>query len=132
MKQLFIFTFILVVSAASSQPLVNLTWAHSSDTPNTVIPYQASVFDNSGNLLTAGNTYTVGQMENYVLIKYDINGNRLWKQEYNGSSNATDFATDLTVSQDGYIYVTGVESNSGGGTSMTTLKYDSTGTLIWT
>lgn len=63
---------------------------------------------------------------NYLVIKYDTDGNELWASQYDGGED--DWLYALTVDSSGNVYVAG-------GTSCpcdyVTVKYDSNGNAVW-
>lgn len=62
----------------------------------------------------------------YVIVKYDKQGNRQWKQNSIGGFKFW----DMKVDNDGNLLVLG-ESHTGGGSDYTTIKYSKHGTLLW-
>jgi uncharacterized delta-60 repeat protein len=90
----------------------------------------------------AGNVYITGQGFNgtnsdYLTIKYDTNGNKLWHRLANGAGNAGDAAYAITVDINGNVIVTGQSDLVSGGLpgpgnpKYMTVKYDSAGTELW-
>ncbi|NIR51354.1 tandem-95 repeat protein [candidate division KSB1 bacterium] len=86
---------------------------------------------------TDGAVYVVGKSLNsmgdfdYIVLKYDTNGNFLWKQRHNGPGNGRDVATALAVNQFGDLYMTGESWSADSGFDYLTLKYDSDGNVLW-
>lgn len=95
-----------------------------------------------------GNTYTFqpdvsdlanGSNKNIYLIKYDPNGNQLWKRTHVYLDNGYRFA--MKANNQGDLYITGGFSNymtiddtsiyDGGNTRVFVAKIDSSGTLKW-
>lgn len=89
----------------------------------------------SGNVyLIMDNAYETDRGNDFVTVKYDTNGNRLWVKRYNGPYHAdsSDYATALEVDSHENVYVTGGST----GVSETTIepviiKYDSNGNELW-
>lgn len=85
----------------------------------------------------AGDIYVTGTSKNttggndIVTIKYDGNGNQLWLNTYNGLANGRDAAADLFVDFMGNAYVTGFTDSSANNLNYITLKYNFSGTQIW-
>jgi hypothetical protein len=80
--------------------------------------------DHSGNVYVTGvRAWGAGASQDYVTIKYDSNGNKLWAAEYNGPGNATDLANAIDLDDDGNVYVTF--------TDFATIKYDKDGNELW-
>ncbi len=80
--------------------------------------------DGSGNVFIAG-----GGGTHTGLLKYDNNGSLKWAQTYNGGAYGQAF--DLSISDSGYIYITGAIAQGATGKDFITLKYDSSGALLW-
>src|SRR3990172_5525723 len=88
--------------------------------------------DNEGNCIVAGLTYTGNNNSDYVTIKYNPSGQRLWVNTYNGSANFVDWINDLFVDNTGNVYVTGASyEESQSYNNATTIKYNSDGVMQW-
>ena len=86
--------------------------------------------DNSGNVYVTGTSYAMGLLNtDYVTIKYDNNGNQIWLKRYD-YLNKAEIATDLLVDNSGNVFVTGASASSINNSDITTLKYNSSGTLL--
>jgi uncharacterized delta-60 repeat protein len=87
---------------------------------------------------TNDNVYVTGGSRNsstgtgydYVTLKYDQNGNEIWKAVYNGPENGSDIAETLIVDGVGNVLVAG-RSFSTTGFDYATVKYDSAGDERW-
>jgi hypothetical protein len=82
----------------------------------------------------AGNVYVGGyswQSQNsdydYVVVKYDANGNLLWSKYYNNGGE--DFPRSLKVDMAGNTYITGY--SWGNFANYATVKYDADGNQMW-
>lgn len=86
---------------------------------------------------TAKNVYVTGSSNggasglDYVTVKYDSNGNQQWAVRYNGPGNGEDQPSAIAVNDSMNVYVTGWSKGSGTDLDYATLKYNSSGTLIW-
>ncbi len=88
--------------------------------------------DSSGNVYVAGHSFNaVGPSHyDYVLIKYDTNGNQVWITKYN--SGMYNDARDVFVDKSGSIYITGNSYNeSNFSNDYVTIKYDTSGNQLW-
>lgn len=83
------------------------------------------VSDQNGNYFVAGTSVSIGYDYNYLVLKYDVDGNLLWSQTY-GTAQNQDNLYAVASDHSGNAIVTGV---SGGKT--TTVKFASNGTQIW-
>jgi len=82
--------------------------------------------DSKNNIIVTGTVhYNWGD---YITLKYDSNGNLLWKREYDGDWE--DYAQDVTVDNSDNIIVTGY-SDSDINWDWCTIKYNSDGETLW-
>lgn len=79
--------------------------------------------DRNNNIYAAGNYfYNLGKSGIY-LLKYDVNGNKLWERKYGDSLY---LVRDMGIDKNGNILIAATYNYH-----CLTLKYDSTGNLIW-
>jgi dienelactone hydrolase len=92
---------------------------------------QAIALDGWGNIYVTGFSSSTGTNHDYATIKYYLNGDTAWIRRYDGASNSSDQAVDLAVDSSGNVCVTGF--SWGGLTSLDylTVRYDSSGNLLW-
>jgi len=67
--------------------------------------------DENGNVFVAGNSPRISLSSDYLIIKYNSNGDSLWVRNYNGHGNGYDVLTALDVDQQGNACVTGFSWN---------------------
>ena len=87
----------------------------------------------------AGNVAIVGTISpdyswvksDYVTVKYDTNGRRLWARRYNGPANKADNPTGLAMDGEGNVYVTGQSEKPDWNCEYATIKYNANGRLVW-
>ncbi len=90
--------------------------------------------DNNGNILITGETQYAVTYYDYTTIKYTNNGNIIWIRHYNGpgpSPFADDYPYALTTDNASNVYVTGASEDSSSNYNCATVKYDSSGNVIW-
>ncbi len=88
------------------------------------IPFWLAL-DPSGNVIVTGKSFLDGSGIRFVTLKYDPNGNLLWKARYQGGFESRRVATDAA----GNVYIAGT---SGPGPSrFVTVKYAPNGNLLW-
>jgi uncharacterized delta-60 repeat protein len=92
---------------------------------------QAVKVDAAGNAYVTGFAKENNQDLNYITIKYDASGHRLWRSVYNGSASKNDQADALAVDDAGNVYVTGTSEGNGTGLDFATVKYDANGNQLW-
>lgn len=103
--------------------------------PDTYGQLNAIGIDKNGNIVIAGynETTTSGTSADYVTVKLDSNGVKLWSQTFNnkgpGESNRI---YDLCIDSRNNIYVAGISDDSVNFyTDIITIKYDPNGDTLW-
>ena len=87
--------------------------------------------DNNINIFVSGNTYSSASGFDYVTIKYNQSGNMDWFRIYNGPGNGNDYAlANITNGSD--LIVTGLSFGAGISYDYCTIKYNSSGDVLWT
>ncbi len=119
----------LVISPLNIKAQVNQEWVKTFNNSgnSSDISYGIAV-DNSGNSYVTGSILNGLQTTDYATIKYNASGNQEWLRIYNGPANNLDYARDIAVDGDGYIYVTGLIDFA---SSCATIKYSPSGDSIW-
>ncbi|MFX1366713.1 MAG: SBBP repeat-containing protein [Promethearchaeota archaeon] len=112
---------ILLKYDKNGNQLWNETWGGSSSDYG----YGIAV-DDSGNIFITGITFSfrAGTDGDIILLKYDTNGNQLWKETWGGSSS--DYGYGIAVDDSGNIFITG--SSDG---DVILLNYDPNGNQFW-
>jgi uncharacterized delta-60 repeat protein len=90
----------------------------------------AMALDAAGNIYLTGNADTTNANPDMVTVKFSPSGAQLWSVRYGLTDLSTDSATDIQVDPAGAIYVFGTSVDTS--VKLTTLKYDSDGTVLWT
>lgn len=132
MKKLLLVAAVIFCFQAEGQTLLNLAWRSHTGHPTLAYDYIASMKDASGNVYYIGNTYHLGEQENYLISKYQANGALVWQQEYNSITGDRDFGADIYI-KDTYVYVAGTSWDSAGAFSQfwTLQLLQSDGSLVW-
>jgi uncharacterized delta-60 repeat protein len=90
----------------------------------------AITVDSSGNVYVAG--WSAGtENTDYVVIKYNSNGDQQWAERYNGSGNGYDAPYGIALDSSGNVYVTGSSAGDGTGSDYTTIKFNTDGVQQW-
>ena len=92
---------------------------------------QEVVVDEAGNAYVCGAVWGSAGAYNFIVIKYDANGNQVWARTYDGPVGAYDIAAHIDVDLAGSVYVTGWSPGDDHITDFATIKYDANGTLLW-
>lgn len=98
-----------------------------TDDASSVSDFSTSLtLDPAGNVIVTGRSVATG----FITLKYDPNGNLLWKTSNtggNGGYEAVRVATDGA----GNVYITGNSTNVSSSDNFVTVKYDPNGNLVW-
>lgn len=87
--------------------------------------------DGSGNIIVTGYSSGSSSAEDYATVKYDPQGNSLWVNRYNGSSNSYDISTSIDADDLGNVYVTGYSYDDLTSEDYATIKYSPEGQQEW-
>ncbi len=88
--------------------------------------------DGSGNVYVTGESYAnTTSNSDFATVKYNSSGVQQWVQRYNGTQNGSDRAVKVLVDAAGNVYVTGTTYSSSGYLDYCTIKYNSSGTVLW-
>lgn len=119
----------------------NLVWERRYDrAPDSYYEYVTGmVLDNEENIIVTSFSETATRYEapyiyylsDIVILKYTSDGDLLWRSQYNGPASGDDRTTDVAVDMSGNIFVSGRSEGAGTGYDCITLKYDSSGNLLW-
>ncbi len=123
-------TYIATVAYDSSG---NELWVALYNGPANSIDDALSVEVNpvTGEILVAGRSTGVGTGLDCVLLSYDINGNQLWVERYDGPNHIDDQISNMVIGPEGNIYVTGALNRDFVSGDICTIAYDSTGERQW-
>ena len=102
------------------------SWTYPATRRSSVIP-RAAASDAAGNLYVAVETLT--GKKNWVLLKFDRVGRRLWTRSYD-SGRGPDMPYDLVIDHRGNVIVAGTSEHSGGYDSAI-VKWSAAGRLQW-
>ncbi len=91
---------------------------------------KALVKDNNGNFYITGQSTINGLNMNVKTIKLSPDFNLVWQKTYD-KQGLEDDSNDITIDEDGNVYVCGSTEGLAGGKSFLILKYDPNGVLLW-
>ncbi len=98
---------------------------NSRDDPNDIIT------DTFGNVFVACRSWGVAVNYDFVILKYNTDGNLIWEYRYNGSENSYDSAEKIKLDNSGNIYATGIVTLNSHGIQIYTVKLSPDGQLLW-
>lgn len=113
-------------------PSGKLLWAKKYDGFGDDDHLYQMIVDAQGNLYVTGTSYGGASGNDIVTIKYDSYGNRKWVARYNDSEDDYDWGGGVVVDRSGNVYVTGTSRSKKLGEQTVTIKYDSSGRVLWT
>jgi len=88
--------------------------------------------DGAGNFYLGGYTLNAGNYKDMLLVKLNASGDTVFTRIYNGAGNNADDILALALDASGNIYVTGYQFGSTSSGDMVTMKFNNSGTLLWT
>ncbi len=91
----------------------------------------ALALDDVGNVHVTGSSYTEATGYDYVSLKYDRDGTRLWASRYDGPAHGDDKPVALAVDPAGNVTVTGSSFGIGTDLDYATVRYSATGQELW-
>ncbi|MCB0727351.1 MAG: T9SS type A sorting domain-containing protein [Ignavibacteriae bacterium] len=89
------------------------------------------VLDSDNNFYVSGYTYGSTSGFDFVTIKYNQSGNREWFRIFNGGGNGNDYAI-ANISKGNELIVTGLCFGNNLSYDYATIKYNSSGSVLWT
>jgi len=92
----------------------------------------SSTLDSFGNIIVVGTTFMGDEGENLLTIKFDSTGLKLWEAQFNSDGNLDDNVNDVLIDASGDIVIVGTGRYSEESADILTLKYSSSGELLWT
>jgi len=92
---------------------------------------EAIAVDDSGYVYVTGSSVNSSENSDYLTIKYDPAGVKLWEARYDGPGNGDDIPAAIAVDSAGNVYVTGSSVGTGTGRDYATIIYDSAGNAVW-
>lgn len=91
----------------------------------------AMAVDDDGNVYVTGSYYGYTTGNNYLTIKYDPDGNKLWDDSFTSGGNDDDIPCALVLDAEGNVYVTGRSMDYESNWDWLTIKYDPNGNQEW-
>jgi hypothetical protein len=87
------------------------------------------IMDDSAGVYIAGTSEAYSTELDYLILKYNIQGDSLWTLRYSGPGNGTDEVVDIFVDRTMNIYITGYSDGGNSFNDLTTIKYSQPGSI---
>jgi len=131
-RRLLILALLLGVMGSPSYAQVMEAWVntYNGNMSRNDWTWDIAVSDNGNAHVTGMSEWEEGDSD-YITIKYDTFGNVAWLNRYDGPAIAVDIAWAVEVDGSGNVYVTGSSEGIGTGGDYATVKYNSSGSLLW-
>ncbi|HPQ70429.1 MAG TPA: hypothetical protein PKW95_14970 [bacterium] len=126
------FDFVTIVYDAAG----NEKWLARFDGPFPLTDIPAAMtFDPSGNVIVVGEVFAGEQWFDIATVKYDAQGNELWRSYHDGPAGDNDEPVAVATDDLGNVFVAGISPLAAEGNDLyfdyVTIKYDSSGTEQW-
>lgn len=125
-----VFTIIILVNQVKAQP--SSMWIKNYNSGSSLTDKAVAIaIDNNCNTYVVGLSDSLGTSTNYITIKYNENGNIIWKNSFDGTDHLDDIPSAIKVDGLGNVYVTGKSNSLNNNYDFLTIKYNSNGQLQW-
>jgi uncharacterized delta-60 repeat protein len=122
---------VTLVVSTSPGPVLS-EWVARYNGPGNLADWSRAIaVDAADNVYVTGSASISAGDQDFVTIKYDSSGNQLWMALYDGGAGGNDFPNAIAVDAAGNVIVTGRSTGVGTGTDYATVKYNSTGAIVW-
>lgn len=124
---------VAVLSQAANSDQSSPIWsARYSGPGNSVDEIRDIVVDVQGNSYVTGKSQNPQTKFDIVTIKMDPSGHTVWVKTFNGTDNGDDEGKGISLDgRSGDVVVVGNTNRSNGDVDFVTIKYDSSGNLLW-
>jgi len=123
--------FLLISFNSFSQVHINKEWTTETGNP-LAYEWKSSITNAYNEIISVGNTLNGANGIDILITKFDGDGNILWQDTFNTSSNNNDYGVAVSEYSNGNICVIGTTDNGTTNNSNTVvLMYDANGSIIW-
>lgn len=110
----------------------NVAWTDIYNSPSNHWDYaRAIAVDDNENVYITGYSLTIGSNYDFLTIKYNNLGQRQWVKRFTSPGNFHDFPHDITLDQNGNVYVAGYSAVTWQNFNITLIKYNNNGDSLW-
>jgi uncharacterized delta-60 repeat protein len=93
--------------------------------------FNCVVSDGSGSWFLGGFTMNPGTNSDFLVCKYDGDGNLIWRHVYNASGMGPDEVRKIAIDPLGNVVAAGIANNLGMGDDFWTMKFSASGDSLW-
>src|SRR5262249_11888968 len=94
---------------------VDQAWVAHYNGPGDLNDYAQDIaVDNSGNVYVTGSTTTSDGTSDFLTIKYDLDGRKLWEASYDGPAHRDDVPEHIALDRAGNVFVAGRTTGTSG------------------
>ena len=79
----------------------------------------------------AGTVYGAATGKDILVVAFEDGSGKKWARRFDGTAQRNDVAKAVAVDESSHVYVCGSSENASGLPSITTVKYDTDGTIAW-
>ncbi len=125
--------FLLFILTGINYSQVTTQWSSVyNGTANDTDIVSSMTVDNQGNVYVTGYSKGSSTGKDIATIKYNSSGQQIWAVRFNDdNSNKDDAANAIAVDASGNVYVTGYTTGLASFKDFITVKYSSSGNLLW-
>ncbi|MEO1413275.1 MAG: S8 family serine peptidase, partial [Bacteroidota bacterium] len=128
----FILSYAFGPTFIRAQYYINEEWQSSYGFPSE-IDWSASAVDQTGNIITVGNTLVGANQIDILVTQYDDKGKLIWQQQFNAPLPGKAYGVAVVLDAQDNIYVAGaVQAGAGSnGLDLALIKYNNSGVAQW-
>ncbi|HMS66090.1 MAG TPA: T9SS type A sorting domain-containing protein [Ignavibacteria bacterium] len=90
----------------------NLNWFRTlAGTENSWDMGRSICTDKNGNVLVTGYISNLNTKQDFTTVKYDVSGNLIWRNDFNGTANGYDWTNHIKADESGNAYICGGSQN---------------------
>ncbi|MBP9192868.1 MAG: SBBP repeat-containing protein, partial [Ignavibacteria bacterium] len=87
--------------------------------------------DQNGNIYVAGESKGETSFSDFILLKFDNQGNQIWTKIFDGENSSSDVAVKVVTDNTGNPVISGRSHSSASLFDIVTIKYNGNGDILW-
>lgn len=129
---LFLLIIFILVSCNNISAQVSMQWKNAIKTSlNSVNQAVCMDIDKLGNCYILGITWVADSTKDILLMKFDTNGDELWRRFYDSPSHNDDISVAMCLDQYGDVLITGTSKDAKGNTDICLVKFSNEGVPVF-